>query len=125
MLLFRIMKRLLIILLLAILPLQATWAAVATCCQHEKEVAFRHVGHHEHQHEHGHEQVHSQEQQKDSSVKVHTDCLTCHGLAAAMIMPTVDATRVEASSLVSASPDSRLKSIPSSRPEKPQWMLAV
>lgn len=119
------MKRLLLIFLLTILPLQATWAAVATYCQHEQEVKSRHFGHHEHQHEHGHEQAHAEEQQKDSSVKFHTDCLTCHGAAAAMIMPRVDAPPVAPNSLVVASSASHLTSIPSSRPEKPKWVLAV
>jgi hypothetical protein len=119
------MKRLLLIFLLTILPLQSTWAAVATYCQHEQEVKSHHFGHHEHQHENGHEQAHAEEQQKDSSIKFHTDCLTCYGAAAAMIMPRVDAFPVEPNSLLVASSDFRLTSIPSSRPEKPKWVLAI
>jgi hypothetical protein len=127
MLLFRLMKRLLLIFLLAIVPFQASWAVVATYCQHEKEVTTRHFGHHQHQHEHQHEHQHAQaeEQQKDSTIKFHTDCLTCHGLAAAMVTPPVGTLPIEPLSLGSNSADSYLESIPSPRPEKPQWAHAV
>ncbi|MGV3741162.1 MAG: cation efflux protein, CzcI family [Burkholderiaceae bacterium] len=117
------MKRLLLILLLAILPLQATWAAVATYCQHEKESTSRHFGHHQHEHEHQHAQA--EEQQKDSSIKFHTDCLTCQAAAAAMIIPAVDAVPVETASAVQVSSDPLLTSFPSSRPEKPKWVFAA
>ena len=125
MLLFRLMKRLLLILLLAILPLQATWAAVATYCQHEKESTSRHFGHHQHKHEHEHQHAQAEEQQKDSSIKFHTDCLTCQAAAAAMIIPAVDAVPIEAASVVQVSSDPLLISFPSSRPEKPKWVFAA
>jgi hypothetical protein len=117
------MKRLLLLFLLTLLPLQASWAVVATYCQHEKEVTTRHFGHHSHEHEDRHAQA--EEQQKDSSIKFHTDCLTCHGLAAAMGTPQTAALPIEPLSLDSISSESYLKSISSPRPEKPQWAPAV
>ncbi len=45
------MKRLLLILLLTVLPLQMSWAAVSNYCQHENGNAAQHFGHHEHKHQ--------------------------------------------------------------------------
>jgi hypothetical protein len=118
------MKKLFLILTLAILPFQVTWAAVATYCQHEQIVQSSHFGHHEHEHEH---EQHAQtgKEQKDSSNKFHSDCLNCHGLVAALVMPVTEAFSVKPASQSYASCESHLKSVPSSRPEKPQWVLAV
>ncbi len=43
-------RRLLAIVLLTILPLQFSWAAVAAYCAHESSAASDHLGHHDHQH---------------------------------------------------------------------------
>jgi hypothetical protein len=43
-------RRLLAIVLLACLPLQFSWAAVASYCGHETQARAEHVGHHQHQH---------------------------------------------------------------------------
>lgn len=47
------MRRWLAILLLVFLPLQFSWAAVASYCGHETGAAAGHIGHHDHQ-AHGH-----------------------------------------------------------------------
>ncbi|MDT7838492.1 hypothetical protein [Aquabacterium sp. OR-4] len=49
------MRRWFAILLLALLPLQFSWAAVAAYCSHEATPQGPHIGHHEHHHEHHHE----------------------------------------------------------------------
>jgi hypothetical protein len=47
------MRRWLVLLMLAVLPLQLSWAAVAGYCQHEEGPAQgAHFGHHAHEHEH-------------------------------------------------------------------------
>jgi hypothetical protein len=50
-------KRLLLIVMLALLPLQSVWASAARYCEHEREhegtqetATPQHVGHHEHEH---------------------------------------------------------------------------
>lgn len=86
MLLFDLMKKLLLIFLLAILPLQVSWAAVAVYCQHEEEVTSQHFGHHEHEHE----LVQADEEPKEGAIELHADCVTCHGLSAAMLMPAAE-----------------------------------
>lgn len=45
------MRKLLAILLISLLSLQASWAAAASYCRHERGAAARHFGHHEHQHD--------------------------------------------------------------------------
>lgn len=47
------MKRLVLALILCLLPLQSSFAVVASYCEHEPTVAdSAHFGHHEHRHEH-------------------------------------------------------------------------
>lgn len=44
------MRKVLAILLISLLSLQASWAAAASYCRHEQGAAARHFGHHEHSH---------------------------------------------------------------------------
>lgn len=44
------MRKLLAILLISLLSLQASWAVAASYCAHEQGAAARHFGHHEHRH---------------------------------------------------------------------------
>lgn len=44
------MNRLVLIFVLLLLPLQASWAAVTAYCTHENGVASQHFGHHYHKH---------------------------------------------------------------------------
>jgi hypothetical protein len=66
-------KKLLLIFLLIALPLQYSWAAAATYCQHEKAHPT-HFGHHSHHH-----QAQADEPDtKSNSPKFHSDCGYCH-----------------------------------------------
>lgn len=48
-----LMRRLIAIVLLVLLPLQAVWAAMEPYCLHESsQDEAHHLGHHEHQHQH-------------------------------------------------------------------------
>jgi hypothetical protein len=44
------MRRYLAIFLLVLLPLQYSWAAMASYCEHETSVTAKHPGHHTHDH---------------------------------------------------------------------------
>ncbi len=44
------MRRLLLLILLCLLPLQITWAVVADYCGHEQDKAAQHFGHHDDEH---------------------------------------------------------------------------
>jgi hypothetical protein len=49
---FHSMRRWLVLLLLVLLPLQFSWAAVASYCVHENGAAADHLGHHDHVSDH-------------------------------------------------------------------------
>lgn len=116
------MKKLLLIFLLAILPLQFSWAAAAVYCQHENEVNTQHIGHHEHQHK----TSHADDESKDSSkIKLHADCVSCHGSTASFAILSTDAQLHAPSAHVIAADAYMLNSTHLSRPERPKWSLAV
>lgn len=46
----RPMRRFVLILLLTVMPLQWSWAAIASICQHEASQTEQHLGHHVHEH---------------------------------------------------------------------------
>jgi len=69
----RAVKRLLLIFLLTILPLQYSWAAAAVYCQHEK-TPTTHFGHHTHEH---HAQA-GDADHKGKTAKADNDCGVCH-----------------------------------------------
>lgn len=72
------MRRWLLILFIALLPLQFTWAAVASYCLHEEAPAgAQHFGHHEHEHD---DAVTGTEEAaaKSSVLQVDGDCAYCH-----------------------------------------------
>jgi len=76
------MKKYLAIFLLVLLPLQFSWAAVASYCQHESGVTANHPGHHTHDHQAA--DHHESGKDASPSTGVHHDCATCHlGCAAA------------------------------------------
>lgn len=78
-------KKLFLIFLLFVMPLQASWAMVAAYCQPGSEVTTKHFGHHEHQHEHHHAQA-GQDSDEDSQSFKTSDCLNCHGLYSGMVV---------------------------------------
>ena len=45
------MRKIVLLMLLALFPLQSSWAVVSTSCSHEYGSASNHLGHHEHAHE--------------------------------------------------------------------------
>lgn len=86
------LRRFVLILMLALLPLQSTWAAAASVCQHEEIVAGAdgsspspHFGHHEHQHEGGPEGG-----QDPAPGGVDVDCPSCHAAAPALLAPRLE-----------------------------------
>jgi hypothetical protein len=75
-----IVKKLLLILLLAIVPFQFAWAAAGVYCQHENGAAAQHFGHHAHQHQGKSDSADG----KTKSGKIHLDCSSCHGTGGAI-----------------------------------------
>jgi hypothetical protein len=113
------MKRYLAIFLLVLLPLQFSWAAMASHCQHETGVMAQHTGHHTHDHATADHQGSSEN--ATTLTGLDHDCATCHlGCAAALVSDLKTIT-------VAVSNDHPLllqamASQPSTeRPERPKW----
>jgi hypothetical protein len=103
------MRRLFATILLLLLPLQWSAAAVMSYCQHEADPsAQQHIGHHDHEH---HEQPITQsDSEKDQTV--HLDCGLClahvafidHGVARAALPPEGKSFSLRFSAAVPESP---------------------
>ncbi|RBA23547.1 cation efflux protein, CzcI family [Herminiimonas fonticola] len=118
------MKRLLIILMLIVVPLQLSWAAAAVYCEHESNPKTVHFGHHEHQH------IASAEETKadkfKSAAAVDGDCTSCHlGGIAILTIPTPGLTLdlLGAPAITTGNP--LLASSRPARPERPKWAVAA
>lgn len=115
-----VVKKLFVIFLLLVMPLQASWAVVASYCQHEQDVTAQHFGHHEHAHEH-----HDEASDKDSSSKRGADAHDCHGHTVGLLVTPFTLSLNLPSAVIPQSSPSRLTSGLSSPPERPQWPLAA
>ena len=117
------MRRWLALLLLALLPLQFSWAAVAGYCGHEVAAGTGlHLGHHVHQH--ASSQADSADKTagaKPLTASVDLDCGPCHGLSLGLqaSWPALTAPRVGQAPAEALSPALRLVTPPP--PERPQW----
>jgi len=108
------MRRLVLVFLLLCFPLQISWAAVSSYCQHEQGVAAQHFGHHEHVH---HAPILDDDGGSDPQGKVghfqnggvDSDCASCHlaamqSLISASGQPVLDASAVLVAGLVRGHP---------------------
>lgn len=118
------MRRIFAILLMALLPVQFTWAAVTSYCGHESGAASQHFGHHEHQHN-----ADAVAKKVDGSSASKTlgsddlDCAHCHGSCAGMTCPPASLTSPTLASQPAALAQSVVRSMVHSPPERPQWAL--
>ena len=116
-------KKLLVIFLLVLLPIQFCWAVAAAYCQHEQGTTT-HFGHHEHKHEAA-QSDDDGSQNSLGTVQAHADCVSCHGTMAAItlialpLQPYVPAVIADDFNVVT------IKTISPDRPERPKWALAV
>jgi cytochrome c553 len=77
------MRRWLLLVLLAVMPLQWSWAAAASVCAHEMDAPASHVGHHEHAHDAT--TANTDEADDERLPFEHPDCGVCHGAGTAFI----------------------------------------
>jgi hypothetical protein len=119
------MRRWFAILLLVCLPLQFSWAAVASYCGHGTEASVDHFGHHDHE-GHGHsirdldadQKVQPDGAAADVSV---SDCGHCHGYCAGMLEMAygfIAQVHSNAPPALGAAPRAERVVAP---PERPQW----
>lgn len=76
------MRKLLVILMMLLLPLQSAWAVAASICGHETGKAT-HFGHHEHEHQ-GADAGHGGDEADVQPGGTHADCGVCHGVGTAV-----------------------------------------
>jgi hypothetical protein len=124
-------RRIFAILLLAVLPFQFSWAAVASYCGHETQIDAGHFGHHEHQHDADASDAAGLDANVDVSLDaddgkapgaMDLDCGQCHGSSSMML--NLPSTLLGA--LSTAHPSITLDEAGGAhaptRPERPQWL---
>ncbi|MDZ7590846.1 MAG: hypothetical protein U5L05_09170 [Rubrivivax sp.] len=126
-------RRFLAIFLLALLPIQFSWAAVASYCAHELQADAAHFGHHEHEHQHPGDAgpaidavadaVADTDAQGDSAPgAVDLDCGHCHGTCGVMVTVPPGLPGTLSSVPPSATLDEAGGAHAPTRPERPQWL---
>ncbi len=127
------MRRFLAIFLLALLPLQFSWAAVASYCAHETQANAAHFGHHEHAHEHQPDagpgldlaadpMPDTDSQGNKAPGAIDLDCGQCHGNCGVMLTLAPGLPAMLSSVPPSATLDETGGAHAPSRPERPQWL---
>jgi hypothetical protein len=118
------MRRWLAALLLALLSVQLSWAAVAPYCQHEAAQSG-HFGHHEHQHRsasvHDAEDMSGADQADKSALSVDLDCDQCHGSCAGLTTFASSTLDSIPTALPSAMTATGVTAGGFERPERPKW----
>ena len=133
------MRRVLAIFLLAMLPLQFSWAAVASYCAHERQASTGHFGHHDHKH-HAHAGSDAgpaadagadltSSPGEASGVKgdnlpgaMDLDCGHCHGTCSAMLTLPMGLPGALSTALPSVTLNEAGGAHAPTRPERPQWL---
>ncbi len=116
------MRRFLLIFLVVMMPLQLSWAAVSSYCQHESGAAAKHFGHHEHQHQQGTKVVGSDPTNAKAFGAVDTDCHFCHAASPVILSNEELASSIVAEPLFASWTADASRSNPSPRPERPNWV---
>jgi hypothetical protein len=132
-------RRFLAIVLLALLPLQFSWAAVASYCGHETQATADHFGHHDHQHRAdsgGHvdavaDRVANAKSTADATADVQgdkapgamdLDCGHCHGFCGVMLTLPAAIPGAPGTARTGATVDESVGAHAPTRPERPQWL---
>ena len=121
------MRRWLLIFLVVLLPMQLSWAAVASYCQHESDSALttQHMGHHEHMHEADVSSASNEHGDTNTNPSangaVDLDCGTCHAGCGTPLLQSLTLVMAELSAETHRVSALRLSSQPVSLPERPNW----
>ncbi len=115
------MRRLIAVFILALLPLQFSWSAVATYCMHERATAqTQHVGHHEHKHE-AKSVVDPADKNGQSADQFDVDCWVCHGVGIGALNLSYAKQGSSHVGRVGAQPHERLACVTPTPPDRPRW----
>ena len=115
-------RRALLILLILMLPIQASWAVAVGFCQHEQGVAAGHFGHHDHQHD----DASGVDESGKFSSQVDRDCGYHHQASPHWLtsLPQVPGVFSSTQNLNPVSP-LYFSEATLARPERPNWSLAA
>ncbi len=112
------MKRLVLLFLLVLLPLQTSWAAVSGYCQHEQdERQSQHLGHHDHKHHN----ISGQQDAQPENPSQDNDCGVCHMSGGTAIPVGAQMLPVQLDSAVFFALDLRLPFVAPEAPDRPNW----
>ena len=115
------MMRRWIAIFILMLPLQFSWAAVASYCQHESEPAKTgHIGHHEHKHGDS-DTVGKTKKSEPSLDKSDRDCRLCGGLGLGVTQLHVAKQSVDRGNTMVAHISTLFSGVNPSPPDRPQW----
>lgn len=134
------MRRFVALVLLALLPLQFSWAAVVACCEHigvhegagdgagegpRDAAATGHFGHHEHTHGHRADAGASAGADGSTPNADHPDCGACHG--GCTVLPAASSCWVPPATTThpGAPAPGPLQTLAPTPPERPQWCTAA
>ncbi|MDM5179907.1 cobalt-zinc-cadmium resistance protein [Massilia sp. DJPM01] len=112
------MRRLLIIFLLMVFPLQVSWAAASAYCGHEPAASVAHPGHHQHADDH-------QADPDDSPFGFDTDCGDCHFTSVGITATPSGDNAPPPTSYADAADAACLATLRPARPERPKWQRAA
>jgi hypothetical protein len=116
------MRRQFIIALLALLPLQFSWAAVAAYCGHESTALTQHFGHHEHEHAGPASTFEPADAaDRDGVVAIDFDCGHCHASCCSLPAAAVSTAKLALASHPAAPATGAVRTVAQSPPDRPQW----
>ncbi|CAN7752958.1 hypothetical protein LJR066_006743 [Acidovorax sp. LjRoot66] len=116
------MRRLIAVFMLALLPFQFSWSAVAAYCMHESTTAqAQHVGHHEHKHDA--DKADHQADKGDQSAGFDIDCSVCHGAGIGALNFPYASRGASHDGSVGAQPHVRIAGVTPTPPDRPRWSV--
>ncbi|OYT99186.1 MAG: hypothetical protein CFE40_04700 [Burkholderiales bacterium PBB1] len=113
-------RRFLITLLLAVLPLQSVWAAAAAYCGHVAGTHQTHFGHHN-GHHHG-ASADTKHTSDNAGSGLDNDATHCHGVVTAMLMSPLVWPMFAAAEPPACQAEAVRQAPALSPPERPQWI---
>jgi|SRR3990167_645036 hypothetical protein len=117
------MRRLIAVFMLALLPFQFSWSAVAAYCMHESTAAqAQHVGHHEHKHD-ADNAVHQADKGSQSAGQFDIDCSVCHGAGIGALNFSYASQGTSHDGSVGVQPHVQLAGVTPTPPDRPQWSV--
>lgn len=119
------MRRWFAVFMLMMLPIQFSWAAVASYCQHESAPAkTEHIGHHEHKHSADDNDMVSKAKKSEPSLdKSDPDCCLCHGLGLGATQLHAAKQPADRGNTMVAQTSTPSAGVNPSPPDRPQWSV--